>query len=346
MRAIVWLGPGSVELQARDTPTAGPGEVLVEVLYNGLCATDYPIVRGDVAGSPRGMILGHEPVGMVVKLGEGVRGLAAGQRVVLDTMLGCGVCRFCRSGHSELCVRSSEIGFTADGTWSDYAALPAANLHVLPSAVDSVHGALLEALTCQLGAVEALDIRPGETALIIGSGIAALTYIQLLRMNGAGTIAISMFDYPDRAALAEQFGAEHVIRDGNIQALLSRDPMRADHGFDVTIDAVGTPETIHAALALARRGGRVLLYGLSSVTVDTFPVSDVIFRNLTLFGRTSAPWMWQPAIDLVASKSIRLGEMVSEIVPLEAVPALLTAPENGPRPLKRVIQIRGEQSER
>jgi threonine dehydrogenase-like Zn-dependent dehydrogenase len=342
MRSIVWQGPGQVSLQQRAVPQPGPGQVLVEVLVNGLCSTDYPIVEGQVAGSRPGTVLGHEPVGAVVALGEGVTELVAGQRVVLDTMLACGACRFCRQGHAELCAHSDEIGFTVDGTWTDYAALPAANLHVLPAAIGDLEGTMLEALTCQMGALESLDVRFGETAAIVGSGLAALTFIQLLRLKGAGHVAIAMHNYPDRVALATEFGADEIVVDGDVEALRANPQVLADEGFDVTIDAVGTQPAALAALGLARRGGRVLLYGLRKAVIDEFPLGQTIFRNLTLLGRTSAPWMWQPAMDLAARGAVRLSPMIGEVVELEDVPGLLTAKARHGGPLKRIIRIRGQ----
>jgi L-iditol 2-dehydrogenase len=341
MRTVVWLGPRQVTLEERVVPAPGPGQVLIEVHYNGLCSTDYPIVKGQVEGSWPGMVLGHEPVGPVVELGPGVEEVAIGQRVALDTMLACGRCRACVGGHTELCAHSDEIGFSVDGNWSDYAVLPAANVRPLPPAVGDLEGTMIEALTCQMGALEALDVRFGETAAIIGSGLAALAFVQLLRLKGAGHVALAMRDYGERARLAAEFGAGAVIRDGNLAKLREQPQVQADDGFDITIDAVGTEETALTALSLARRGGRVLLYGLRSATMDHFPLGETIFRNLTLFGRTSAPLMWGPAMDLVGRGLICLRPMIGEVVELEDVPRLVCGPREHGGPLKRVIRIRG-----
>ena len=277
MRAIVWHGPGRVALERREVPSPGPGQVLVKVLFNGLCSTDYPIVEGQVAGSWPGMVLGHEPVGVVVALGEGVVRPGVGDRVVLDTMIACGSCRFCRQGHTELCAHSDEIGFTLDGNWSDYATLPAANLHVLRDDIGDLGG----------------------------------------------------------RRIADSAGAVHTMR--------SAPQVRADEGFDVVIDAVGTQETTLAALSLARRGGRVLLYGLRSAVIDRFPLGQAIFRNLTLLGRTSAPWMWGPAMDLVARGAVRLRPMIGEVIALEDVPALLIGQRGHGGPLKRIVRVAGKE---
>ncbi len=341
MRAIIWQGPGRVALQERPIPRPGPGQALIEVRYNGLCSTDYPIVEGQVAGPFPGMILGHEPVGPVIALGPGAEGVDIGQRVALDTMIACGACRSCREGHTELCAHSDEIGFSLDGNWTDWAVAPAANLHVLPETIGDLEGTMIEALTCQLGAVEALEVHFGETAAVVGSGLAALTFVQLLRLKGAGHVALAMRPYPERAELARRLGADVADTSGRLDPLRAHPRVQADQGFDLAIDAVGTQETALAALALARRGGRVLLYGLRSATIDRFPLGDAIFRNLTLYGRTSAPLMWGPAMGLVARGAVQLKPMIGEVIDLNDLPAHLNRKRESGGPLKRVVRVRG-----
>jgi L-iditol 2-dehydrogenase len=340
MRAVIWEGIGRVSLQRRPVPHPGPQQALVEIITNGLCSSDYPIVEGQVDGSFPGMILGHEPVGRVMALGEGCTFPALGQRVALDTMMSCGKCRFCKEGHPELCMASTEIGFSADGCFSDYAVFPAANLHVLPDTITDLEATLIEALTCQLGAIDSLNIQFGESVAILGSGVAALNFIQLARLKGAGKIGVSMKNLPERLGMAGQLGADLIVTAGP-QSLRDLPQARADDGYDVVIDAVGTQDTALAALALARRGGKVLLYGLAQAVIDRFPLGMLIFRNLTLYGRTSAPRMWEPAIDLLGRRALQLGQLISAVVTLEEVPDLLANRAGHPRLLKRVVKIGG-----
>jgi threonine dehydrogenase-like Zn-dependent dehydrogenase len=284
------------------------------------------------------MALGHEPVAVVTATGEGVTNVKPGDRVVLDTMLACGRCRFCLDGHSELCTHSNEIGFSVDGNYGDRAILPAANLHLLPPTVDDLQGTMIEALTCQLGAVEALNVGFGESAAIIGSGLAALTFVQLLRNKGAGWVGMNMRSYPERVRLAQEFGADEVVV-GEAAALRKRAVIQSSDGYDIVIDAVGTEPAALTALSLARRGGKVLLYGLSSAVINNFPLGEMIFHNLTLFGKTSAPKMWEPAISLMGRGAVRLQAMIGEVVAIEDLPRLLTTKESG-GPIKRVVRTR------
>jgi L-iditol 2-dehydrogenase len=236
-------------------------------------------------------------------------------------------------------MASTEIGFSADGCFSDYAVFPAANLHVLPDNISDLEGTMIEALTCQLGAIDALDIKFGESVAIIGSGLAALTFVQLARLKGAGKIGVSMKNIPDRVKLAEKLGADLVVT-GSPQELRTLRQARADDGYDVTIDAIGVQEAALASLELARRGGKVLLYGLANAVIDHFPVGLVIFRNLTLYGRTSAPRMWEPAIDLLNRRALQLEQFIGEVITMEKIPDLLMNRSRYPRMLKRVVRVR------
>ena len=340
MRAVIWRGPGKVVFEERPVPVPGREQALVEVLTNGICSTDYPIVAGLVAGSWPGMILGHEPVGVVVGLGEGVGREWLGRRVALDTMLACGECRSCREGHGELCAHSDEIGFSVDGNWSDYAVLPLLNLRPLHEAIGDAEGTMLEALTCQLGAMQALEVGFGDSVAIVGSGLAAMLFVQLARLRGAGHVAMAMRPYSERLALAVRLGADLVADVAEEGRLRQAACVRRDGGFDVAIDAVGTGEAAGLALSLARRGGKVLLYGLRSPVMDGFPLAEVIFRNLTLYGRTSAPCMWDAAMDLVARGAIELGALGAREVGLEELPALLTGERERGGPLKHVARVK------
>ena len=339
MREVIWEDVGRVRVQRRPVPQLGAHQAMVKIITNGMCSSDNPIVEGLVDGSFHGMIIGHEPVGRVIALGEGVTFPALGQRVALDTMNSCGKCRFCKEGHPELCMASTEIGFSADGCFSDYAVFPAANLHVLPDNISDLEGTMIEALTCQLGAIDALDIKFGESVAIIGSGLAALTFLQLARLKGAGKIGVSMKNIPDRVKLAEKLGADLVVT-GSPQELSALPQAHADDGYDVTIDAIGVQEAALASLELARRGGKVLLYGLANAIIEHFPVGMVIFRNLTLYGRTSAPRMWEPAIDLLNRRALQLEQFIGEVITLEEIPDLLMNRSRHPRMLKRVVRVR------
>jgi threonine dehydrogenase-like Zn-dependent dehydrogenase len=195
MRAWEWQGPAEVVLVDRSEEEPAPGEVRLEPLANGFCATDLELVSGRLPDSRPPLVPGHEIVARVLD-GNDAResGVPAGARVVVDTMIGCGRCLQCRAGRTQVCPDATEIGLTRDGGWRERLTAPEANCHVLPDAVPTELAPLIEPLSCQLGLVRALALGPDDHVLVVGSGVAALLYVQLCVAHGAGAVSIAVND--------------------------------------------------------------------------------------------------------------------------------------------------------
>jgi threonine dehydrogenase-like Zn-dependent dehydrogenase len=341
MRAVIWEGPNKLKYSTRIIPKPKKDEALVKILYNGLCTTDYEIVSGNVKDTKEGMVIGHEPVAQVIEKGESVDTVRIGDRVLLDTMIGCGECKACCNGHVELCRNSEEIGFTTEGCWSDYAVFPVKNLHPIPDSIGNEEATIIEALTCEMGGIKSLNINLGEHVFIVGSGLAMLIFVQLARLQGAASITVRMYDYPERVSLAKQFGADTIVSDDPYTSLESCKTVKTFGGFDKVIDAVCTESTLALSIQFARNGASILLYGLRSVTIDNFSISDVIFKNLTLYGRTSAPYFWTEAIELVDRGFIKLKLLVSEVIEFSDIIDIFKKEKEHGGPIKRVIRING-----
>lgn len=342
MRALVWKGGAGVELGRVAVPEAGPGQALVKLYYAGICATDTEIITGHIAASHPPQILGHEIFGRIAKIGPGsITAFEVGQRVVIDTVVPCNNCPFCLSGKPEFCAVYREIGINLDGGWADYVLAPLSSLHHVPDAISDEEAALIEPLVCPFGAVDTANIRMGDTVLILGTGPAGLIFTQLARLRGAALVACTGRQ-PERAGLAREFGADLVVTDAEIDELLQHPLISPFQGFDVIIDAVGSAETVKQAIRMAHAGSKIVWYGLKSASVDGFPTHEVIFKNLTIIGKTNTPGVWDRTINLVASGRLALRPLLQDIRTLEEIPALLDpAGEPGPepQPIKRVIRF-------
>lgn len=341
MRALVWKGVAAVELSEVPVPEAGPGQALVKMYYAGICSTDTEIITNHIAVSHPPQILGHEIFGRIAQIGLGsVTAFEVGQRVVIDTVVPCNSCAFCLSGKPEFCAVYREIGINMDGGWADYVLAPLTSLHHVPHAISDEEAALIEPLVCPFGAVDTVNIRMGDTVLILGTGPAGLIYTQLARLRGAALIACTG-RMPERAELAREFGANIVVANTEIYELLQLPLIRQFEGFDVIIDAVGSSETIKQAIQMAHAGSKIVWYGLKSSTVNDFPVHEVIFKNLTIIGKTNTPGVWDRAINLIASGQLVLRPLLQDIRTPEEIPALLGKEEfgSGPLPIKRLIKF-------
>ena len=302
MRAWEWSGAPEVVLVERPEAPTPDGHALLEPLANGFCATDLELVTGRLPDSVPPLVPGHEIVARVVEAPDG--SLPAGARVVVDTMIGCGRCDACRAGRTQICPGVTELGLTRDGGWRDRLTAPVANCHVLPDAVPTALAALVEPLSCQLGLVRAAELGPGDHVLIVGSGVAALLYTQLCVVHGAGAVAVAVDDEA-RGEVARALGADHVI--------LAPDRPSAEAGYTKAIDAVGTEASLASCVESVAPGGHVSLYGLGAAR-PAFPLHIAIFKNLTLSGHTSAPWLWEDAIALVAEGRVALEPLVTDRV--------------------------------
>ncbi|MEU3782071.1 alcohol dehydrogenase catalytic domain-containing protein [Streptomyces sp900129855] len=274
LRAFVLNRPGEYEVQDLPAPTAGPGEVVVDVERVGVCGTDVEFFTGAMAYLHQGhssypMRPGHEWAGRVAALGDGVDPGWLGRRVMGDTMLGCGGCRRCLRGHQHVCEERKEVGIRGGqaGALAEQLAVPASSLHALPDSVDAVLGALVEPGGNALRAARAAAPQPGDRALVLGPGTIGLLVAMFLR--AAGTEVHLMGATAHSLAFARDLGFEHVWTEGSVP----------DLPFDAVVDASNAAHLPDVALQLVEPGGRVVYIGLagepSRIDTRTLALKDV-----------------------------------------------------------------------
>ena len=216
MKAIMKTarGVGNVALCDIEEPRANAQQVKIAVRAAGLCGTDLHIFKDEFRSWPP-VVLGHEVAGEIVTLGEGVTGWQPGDRVTTETYFStCGECRYCRSGHNNLCLNRRSIGSAVNGGFTHYRGVPAHNLHRLPENVDFQTGALTEPLACVVHAVTSTPtVVPGDVAVIAGPGAIGLLTLQVVKAAGATVIMLGTDKDPHRRALAPHLRADHVLND-------------------------------------------------------------------------------------------------------------------------------------
>lgn len=263
MQAALIYGARDLRLCQVPTPEPGPGEVLVKVEVALTCGTDLKTLK---RGGHR-MIptlpspFGHEFAGVVEKVGSGVEWLRPGQPVVAANSAPCGRCDYCKAGRQNLC---DELEFL-NGAYAQFVLVPASivrcNLHVLPSSLDPVQAALTEPLACVLHGIERSGIEMGQSVCVIGMGPIGLMFVALAAQKGASVIAVGR--NPMKLKRAEQMGASYVLSMADVDGLPAkvRGLTPGGKGPDVVIEAVGMPQVWEVALALAKKGGLVNLFG-------------------------------------------------------------------------------------
>ena len=315
MKAIVLRRPHEAVVEEVPTPTPGPGEVVINVKACGICGTDLHIFDGEFPPSPFPLIPGHEMAGAVAAVGSGVQGLREGDRVAVDPSLFCGECYFCKTLRGNLCERWGAIGDTTDGGFADYVRVPARNAYPLPERMSFAEGAFVEPLSCVAWALRRMPITLGDEVLIFGAGPMGLLLMQAVKHDGAGSVA--MVDLKaNRLAVARELGADIAGTPGT--AL--NETLRGTHprGFDVVIDATGNPRVVEEAFVHVKRGGRLLIFGVSpSGAKASFEPFQVYNKDLTIYGSMAVNHTFFPTIRFLEGGAVRVQPLLTHTLPLE-----------------------------
>ena len=263
MKAAVFHGARDVRIEDVADPSApAREEVVLEVLRAAICGTDAAEWDHGPVISRLGVVLGHEFVGRVVDAGDEVTGLRAGDRVVSGAGISCGRCRWCLLGRTNLCAEYRTLGLQVDGGLAEYVTSPAGICHLVPEACDDDAAAMTQPLAVALHALTRVGLEPADSVAVIGTGGIGSFIVAgaSSRVTGGRVVAIDIDD--ERLATARALGAHETANatGSDLAELLLE--LSDGVGFDVVIEASGVAHGPAAAIAGARRGGRVLLVGL------------------------------------------------------------------------------------
>jgi alcohol dehydrogenase len=268
MRALVYHGPGQKAWEeVADPQITDDGDIIVQVDTTTICGSDLHILHGDVPEVRPGTILGHEAVGTVVEAGDQVHRIRIGDRVLVSCISACGTCRFCREARYGLCTEGGgwSLGHHIDGTQAEFVRVPYPDTSVYPVPDDvSDEEALMLADILPTGyevGVLAGGVRPGDVVAVIGAGPVGLSAIACARLfSPSHVIAIDRSDA--RLKKAAEFGADITVNDVTEDPIAVVSKLTERLGADVTIEAVGTPDTFELAVKLVRPGGRIANIGV------------------------------------------------------------------------------------
>ena len=273
MRAAVFRGPGDIGIERVPRPHAGAGEAVVRVTLTTVCGTDVHILKGEHAVRP-GLVVGHEPVGVIDELGVGVTGYELGDRVLVGAITPCGQCHACLAGHTSQCGHGSgyeamggwRFGNTIDGAQAEYLLVPyaQANLAKIPDALSDEQVVLLaDIASTGFAGAESGKVRIGDTVVVFAQGPIGLCATVGARLMGAALV-IGVDGDPNRAAMARRMGADVVFDPGVVDVVDEVKRLTGGIGADVAIEALGLQVTFENALRSVRPGGIVSSLGVYS----------------------------------------------------------------------------------
>ena len=310
MKAAVLEEVGRIVIKEVPTPKPKEDEVLIKVHSCGICGTDLKLYKGEYRGKLP-VILGHELSGDVVKIGARVRAFEIEDRVVVDPNEPCGKCQWCKTGNPTYCSDLAAYGVLRDGGFAEYMVAGEKGVYEIPGELSYEEAIFTEPVSCALHCIDRADIKPGESVAIIGGGPMGQIILQLSKGAGASKL-IMVTRSPWKLELAKRHGATHTINPMREDVPKAVKEITDGLGADVVIEAVGTPETVEGALALAKRGGRVVVFGFSPEGAKaTFIPFEVLSRELAILGSWVNPYTFSRAINLLAAKQINVVPLIT-----------------------------------
>ena len=312
MKAMVLRAPRDLGAAEVDRPALGQNQALVRVTNSGVCGTDLKIYEGAILVR-HPLIMGHEMIGVVAEGGD--EALRIGDRVIVDPVNYCGLCANCRAGQTNLCPHSFLLGRDTNGGFADYVVAPRSHVFPLPEEIDSQVAPLIQVLTTCLHAQRLTPVFPGQSVVVMGLGVAGQLHMQLAKAWGASPV-IGITRSAWKRSLAEKLGADLTLP-GGPEGLQRVSEATGGRGADLVIETTGIAPVIADAIAMARLGATLLLFGITTATQAALPFYQLYYKELMLINSRAAKSEDYPAsIDLVARSVVKLAPLVTHVVPL------------------------------
>ncbi|MFX1559596.1 MAG: zinc-binding dehydrogenase [Promethearchaeota archaeon] len=315
MKAVVFEGIHEIQVKDVPEPSLGPTDVLVEPKFVGICGSD--ISAWEYGMYESGLILGHEFSGEVVEVGEDVADWKKGDRVVPNSLLPCGKCTFCLKQKFSICDDMQMIGISMNGGLAERVAIPQNMLHRLPDTIDFKTGAFVEPLSIVIRGFNRIDFKPGESVLVLGTGAIGILSVHIAKLRGASVVYASEIR-KTRLEKAREAGANEIINPSKESLPLRIESLTQGMGVDVVVECTGDPDPSSEAFQLVKRGGTILVLGISEEPVEVDFMRGVL-NELSLHFSYLGYAEFPEAIQILAEGLIDPTPMITRIIPLNRV---------------------------
>jgi L-iditol 2-dehydrogenase len=345
MRAAVYRGQQDVRLETVQVPQIGAGEILVRVHTCGICGTDLKKIATGSHSAPR--IFGHETAGQIVAAGEGVRNFSVGDRVMVFHHIPCGECYYCRHKVFAQCPVYKKVGATAGfeasgGGFAEYVRvmdwIVRKGVVHIPDNVSYEQASFIEPVNTCMKGIEALNLKAGETVLVMGQGPIGIMLAVLAKRSGTSVVTSDL--HRQRLTISESCGIEHTVDASVADPVITVRELTDGRGADAVILAVAGNKLIRPAMDAARPGGRVMLFAQTQRGEVSIDPASICVDEKTLLGSYSASVdLQEENVKLVFSGEVDFARLISHRFPLDqAIEALELAANPGPDSMKIVIQ--------
>ncbi|MBS5062765.1 MAG: alcohol dehydrogenase catalytic domain-containing protein [Hungatella hathewayi] len=307
----VMTAPGVIEFREVETPEPGEGQVLVKMMRMGICGSDIHVYHGEHPYTSYPVTQGHEVSGEIVKIGPGVEHLKEGQKVTMEPQVFCGQCYPCTHGKYNDCDNLKVMGFQTTGAASEYFAVDASKIDVLPEGMSFDEGAMIEPLAVTIHAAKRYPDIQGANVCVLGCGPIGILVAQSCKALGAAKVMVTdVSDY--RLEMAKAVGADYAVntREHDFGAALT-DCFGSDKA-DVIYDCAGNDITMNQAIQNCRKGGTIILVAVfaGEAHIDLAKLNDSELDLNTSFMYTHEDYV--DAIRLVGEGKIKLAPLMSK----------------------------------
>ena len=329
MRAALWYGKNDIRvLDVNEPPSPEKGEVKIKVKWCGICGSDLheysagpifiPVEKPHpLTGTKAPLILGHEFSGEVVDIGGGVDNVSVRDRVTIQDQRGCGECFWCLQKEYNLCDKLAFTGLMVDGAFAEYINVPAYCCYKLPDGVTYEKGALVEPLAVGMHAIKRSLVKPDHSMVIIGAGMIGLGVLKCALACGISNVIV-LEKSKKRKEFAKKFGATLVIDSNTTDPVYEVSKTLGGRGSDNTIECVGCEETIKLAIDVTKKGGNIVIVGVSEAS-STFNFNELVFTEKNVSGSLSYNKEFKEVIALMEEGSLRTDNMVTRKIKLENI---------------------------
>lgn len=316
MKVAMMNKPGKIDFEEKPIPKIKPDDVLVKLEYVGICGSDMHLFQYGYIGEnyvKEPMVLGHEPGGVVAKVGSNVKNLKVGDRVAVEPGIPCWHCEFCKSGRYNLC---ENVYFYAslpvvEGCFAEYISHPANLCYKLPDNVSTMEGALMEPLAVGFHAAIQSGIRVGSKAVVIGAGCIGLVTMLSIKSMGVGEVIVVdlMKNRLDRAI---ELGASKVVNASEVDAVQKVLEL-TNGGADYIFETAGSEVSIFQTAKMVKRGGTITLVGYTKDGIAKMNVNWLIDNEVTIKTVFRYRNIYPIAIEAVSKGIIPLKKIASDI---------------------------------
>lgn len=318
MRAVVFEKEGVYGIREVEKPSiAKPDQVLVKVEACSICGTDVHItaVPPNYIATP-GTILGHEFCGRIVEIGSGVQNLKVGDRIVANPNNYCGTCGFCRKNLPNLCENIEALGIDYDGAFAEYCVINCKVAHKIADDVPATVAACAEPLACAVNGLKKVNVRPGDSVVVIGAGPIGLIIAMLLEASGASNIYM-LETAPYRQEFARKLNPKwkviDPIHENATEIIYGETGLGADFVFDVT------GSQCIPAIANVRKGGTVVLFGVNWKARAELVQAQITTKEIAVLGTWLANATFDDAVRMIEEKAIDMGKLVTDVIPMDEI---------------------------